>query len=94
MGNGNHGQGWNMGDGMGWGGWLMMAVFLIACLAILGGLLYVLVRGSRSGATPAVVARTAHPTPSGAEATLDERFARGEIDEPEYRSRIGALRTR
>ena len=94
MGNGNDPQGWGMGDGMGWGGWLMMTVFFIVCLTLLGGLLYVLVRGPRAGATPGIAHGPARPAPSIAEATLDERFARGEIDEPEYRSRKGALRAR
>ncbi len=41
MGDGYSGQGW--GDGMGWGGWLMMGPFAIVCLAPLGALSYWLV---------------------------------------------------
>lgn len=91
MGNGNEYDGWGMGDGMGWSGWLMMSVFTIMCLALLGGLLYLLARGSRFGAIPGSVDRSADPTRSVAERTLDERFARGEIDEPEYQHRMVAL---
>lgn len=59
MGNGN--DSWRVGDGMGWGGWLMMTVFAIMCLAVLGGLLYVLLRGSRPGIAPGAVDHAAHP---------------------------------
>lgn len=97
MGNGYGSQGWGMGDGMGWGGWLMMGFFTIVCLAVLGGLAYVLLRGSRSGGTPGNGYCSADPEirpRSLAERTLDERFARGEIDEPEYQHRKGVLHAR
>ncbi len=93
MGSGNDGQGWTMGDGMGWGGWLMMSILIVMCLAFVGGLLYVLLRGSQFGATHDVGNRAVDPNRSVAERTLDERFARGEIDQPEYHQRKGALRT-
>jgi len=60
---------------------LIILLVLIA-LAITGVVL--LVRRSRANSTGA---------PTSAEAILAERFARGEIDEADYRSRREALRT-
>lgn len=51
-------------------------------LLVLGGLGYFLWR------------RTSAPNPrTGAESLLADRYARGEIDEDEYRERIAVLRT-
>lgn len=68
--------------GAGWGAWLMMGLFVLGfwALIVFGGLaLWHAARGQRSG---------------GGEARrlLDERFARGEIDEQEYTARRDALR--
>jgi putative membrane protein len=76
---------WRMHDDNG-AGWAMVLVMLVF-LAALAVVVYVFVRGSSSttagsaAATSAVNART----------ILQERFARGEIDEDEYRSRMRAL---
>jgi putative membrane protein len=78
---------WGPHDMNGWG-WFTMSfgtVFFWAVLALLGVLVHrALGRGSvrtPTGGTP--------PTP---EQTLAHRYARGEIDEDEYRRRLAVLR--
>lgn len=78
---------WNH-DGMtGWG-WFAMSLSTIlfwAALVLVGVLLFrALNRGPRDAHTPA--------GGSGPEQVLAERFARGEIDEDEYRRRLAVLR--
>lgn len=92
MGYGDDGRGWGMSYGMGWGGWLMMGSLVLVCLAVAGVLIYLLVRAFAANpvATPASATTTAL-RPS-AEMILDERFARGEIDQPDYEQRKQALR--
>lgn len=98
MGYDDDGRYWGM-NGMDSGGWLMMSVLILVCLAVVGVLVYVLLRAS--GTTQAGPAGPAGPTGQGsaapparsaAELMLDERFARGEIDQPEYQQRRTALR--
>ncbi|MGZ5417740.1 MAG: SHOCT domain-containing protein [Nocardioides sp.] len=89
MGDGYGGHGW--GDGMGWGGWLMMGLFVVVCLALLGGLLYWLVQGTRGGMS---AQPSPPPTRPSAQSALDERFARGDIDEDEYLRRKSVLNAR
>lgn len=67
-------------DGMGWGGWLLMTLAMVAFWAIV---VFAVVALS-GGAAP----RKDRRTP---EQILDERFARGEIDEVEYQTRRDAL---
>lgn len=94
MGNDHDGQGWGMGSDLGWGGWLMMTIVLIAGLALVGGLLYALFRGSRASTDRENSQGRPATGRSAAELTLDERFARGEIDQPEYEQRKRALDAR
>lgn len=89
MGNGHDGQGWSMNDAMGWGGWLMMSLVVLACLALVGAVVYLLVRGSRNETVSHDPGPSVRPS---AQATLDERFARGEVDEDDYHRRSAALR--
>ena len=75
------------GPGMGGWGYVLMTVnaLLFWALVIVG--IVVLVRhlgGSRQG--------SGTPGGTGPEQILAERFARGEIDEAEYRQRIDTLR--
>lgn len=91
MGNDHDGQLWGMGNDMGWGGWLMMTIVLIASLALIGGLLYALLRGSTIKTDRGISQYGPDPGRSAAELTLDGRFARGEIDQPEYEQRKRAL---
>lgn len=87
MGDGYNGQGW--GDGMGWGGWLMMGFFGLVCLALVGALIYWLVQGARVGLSPHTASQPS--TRLFAQSTLAERFARGDIDEDEYLRRKTVL---
>jgi len=69
---------WHDGHSSGW--WLIFPIgFGLFWLLVIGGGFYLLRRRlpSRTG---------------GAEAVLAERYARGEIDEEEYRERLSALR--
>lgn len=73
-------DGW---DGWGWGGWILMAapmvLFWVAVItAIILGIRYVSAGGSHRNYT------AERPAPT-AEDVLTERFARGEIDEDEFR---------
>ena len=72
----------NCGDHMGRGWWWVMGIGWLVFLALIVVLAIVVARHYRpAGGTR----RAAHDT-------LDDRFARGEIDEDEYRSRRDALR--
>jgi putative membrane protein len=73
-----------MGAGMGWN-WLWWLLILVGVAAVVVGLL-------RAGGTGGRGGRDDRTPPSGtpvstARQILDERFARGEIDEEEYRAR-------
>lgn len=72
-------------DGMGWGGWLVMALSMAVFWALVAFAVVAIFRSSR-------VERTG----PGKETTLDildQRFARGEIDENEYHARADVLRS-
>jgi putative membrane protein len=72
--------GWSMG-------WMWIWPVLIVCgLAVIG---YVAVRLARGGTAGSP--NTAGPPSSQARRILDERYARGEIDDEEYRHRRGEL---
>lgn len=78
----NNGTGWG---GMGWGGWIMMILGMVAVWALVafaGVAIFWGIRKGRSGALPE----------RDAAQILDERFARGEIDVEEYHARQDALR--
>ncbi len=70
------------GDHMGRGWWFMMGIGWLVFLALLVVLSVVLVRHFTRGG----------PALGAAEDVLAERFARGEIDEEEYRRRRDTLR--
>ena len=70
--------------GMGWGGWLLMGLTMVAFWALVVFGVVALFRGAGS--------RTLGPDRDReARQILDERFARGEIDADEYRTRRGLL---
>ncbi|MFE9695113.1 SHOCT domain-containing protein [Micromonospora sp. NPDC005806] len=68
------------------GWWLLNALFSLVILGLIIGGVILLVRRLDRGPSgqPAPVA--------SAEAILADRYARGEIDEREYRQRLGTLR--
>ncbi|WP_107767151.1 SHOCT domain-containing protein [Nocardioides terrigena] len=73
-------------DGAGWGGWLVMTIAMIAFWAMVIVAVVVLFRGSKSsGQDPSL-----RQDPLD---ILDQRFARGEIDEDEYNTRSAVLRS-
>lgn len=79
-------MGW-YGDGPGWAGWLVMTLMMLVFwgLLVFGGI-----------AVWRSVIRDDHRSSEGrrdAEQLLDERFARGEIDEDDYTKRRELLRT-
>lgn len=67
---------------MGGGWWWVMGIGWLIFLALIVVLAFALARGYRPASG---TRRSAHDT-------LDERFARGEIDDDEYRRRRDALR--
>jgi putative membrane protein len=83
MWNGGYGGGW------GWGGWILMAVVLIVVFAVIITAIALAVR-YLTGASPR--SQGGAGSARGAEDVLGERFARGEIDEEEFRRRVTALR--
>lgn len=70
-----------------WWGGLAMTLGFVGFWALVAWVIATLVRGTRGRG--AGREWTAPPTP---EQTLAERFARGEIDEQEYRRRLAVLR--
>jgi putative membrane protein len=81
---------WYGGDGWGWAGWILMTVGMVAFWALVITAVVLAIRyltGPRSTA-----ASTSSAGLAGAEDLLAQRFARGEIDENEYRQRLGLLR--
>lgn len=85
-----HGGGWGVGD------WLLMGFGMLLFWVVLVALVVWVVRGTH---TPRVsgygggvrMDRPAEPTRPTAREVLDERYARGEIGDEEYRSRRDAL---
>jgi putative membrane protein len=84
------GNGW-MWNGGGWGwGWIVTAVALIALFALV---ITAIVVAAHYLTGPTRHGGLGGPQQTrGAEDTLAVRFARGEIDEDEYRRRMTALR--
>lgn len=83
-------DGWMWGHDWGWGGGIAMGALMLLFLAAVVIALVVAVRylaspQQGSGQPPASMTERS-------EALLAERFARGEIDEDEYRRRITVLR--
>jgi putative membrane protein len=80
---------WHDGDHMGIGWWWVMGIGWLLILALIFVLVVVLLR-QLSSSRPWSRGRT--DDSSSAERILSERFARGEIDEDDYRRRRDALR--
>jgi putative membrane protein len=80
-------DGWSH-DGVGWGGWIMMALAMVAFWGVVLFVVVALFRGTGNGGrTDRLDRRQQSPLE-----ILDERFARGEIDEDEYYARQATLR--
>ncbi len=75
---------WNDGSGWGWGGWVGMG---LGMLVFWGAVIWLFIRyTSRSSKD--------QPGPRHADEVLAARFARGEIDDAEYRDRLRVLHGR
>lgn len=98
-----YGPGHHVHEGLGWGGWLLWVLFMVALWALVITAVVWLVR-SFTHRGP-VTAQRATQLPGGpppwrsggsgtasAEQILAERFAHGQIDENEYRARLAVLR--
>ena len=72
-------------DGMGWAGWLVMVAGMVA---FWGLVVWAVIALFRSTQTPTGDG-PGHRDPLD---ILEERFARGDIDETEYRARADVLR--
>ena len=72
-------------DGTGWGGWILMTLAMVAFWALVVVAVVALFRGTQRSGEPTVDRRDPMQV-------LDERFARGEIDEDEYQARSSVLR--
>lgn len=83
------GDGWMWGHGWGWGGWLAMCVVMVLFWAALIAAAVLAIRYlSAVDRTP----KRSLPAPGRTpEDLLAQRFARGEIDEDEFRQRIAVL---
>jgi putative membrane protein len=73
-------------DGVGWAGWLVMVAGMVAFWGLVVWAVIAIFRSTQTSPP----ADTAHREPLD---ILDERFARGEIDESEYQARADVLRT-
>ena len=76
------------GSNGGWGGWLLMTIAMVLFWALIITAVVLIVRylvSQRPTGTSAGSARTP-------EEVLAERYARGEIDDDEYRRRLALLR--
>lgn len=82
-------MGW-YGDGAwGWGGWLVMSLMMVA---FWGLVIWGLVAIFRSNSQDSERGTGTGPRRRDPMEILDERFARGEIDAEEYRTRQDVLR--
>ncbi|MEA5457120.1 SHOCT domain-containing protein [Sinomonas sp. JGH33] len=79
-----------------WGvwGWVAMGIVMLLFWGGVAALIVVLVRGARGGWGGGGYYPPAGPSPDDPERILGQRFARGEIDEAEYKARLEALRRR
>jgi putative membrane protein len=79
--------GWN-GGGWGIGAWILMALVMVVFWGGIVALVIFLVRRARAGHGEHPLVQTHHE----AERILNERFARGEIEDEEFTARRAALR--
>ncbi len=83
-------MGWGIGWGM--GGWALMGLAMVIFWGAVAFGIVVLLRPSSqtsAGGAPRIAARM---TEKSSALTLDERFARGDMSEEEYRQRRDLLR--
>ncbi|HZT64198.1 MAG TPA: SHOCT domain-containing protein [Acidimicrobiales bacterium] len=86
---------WGPGGGWGWGDWLAMALMMLAFWGLIAAVVFAVIRSAGHSPGPTHANGPPPPGPGGDQARriLDERFARGDIDAEEYRSRRELLRS-
>lgn len=77
------------GGGMGGWGWMFMSAGSLLFLVLIGVVVWLLVRATGTGG-----ARPTETPGTQARAILAERYARGEVDDEEYRKRLATLGSR
>ncbi|MCB0931791.1 MAG: SHOCT domain-containing protein [Mycobacterium sp.] len=82
------GDGWMWGHGWGWGGWLAMFGMVLFWAVLITAVVLAIRYLSAADRAPG---RTLPPPGHTPEDLLAQRFARGEIDEDEYRQRMAVL---
>lgn len=78
--------------GMGWGGWLLMIIVVLLFAALVVAVVLALLRSSGGLRGSGGGAASAPRGAGSAQQVLDERYARGEIEEEEYLRRRSVLR--
>ena len=73
------------GGGIGWVGWFAMVVMMVVFWGAIAWVVVTLIRSGGAHSRP-------EPMATDPMRILDERFARGEIDEAEYQRRRDLLR--
>ncbi len=68
----------------GWGGWLVMAFGMVLSLALLGVLVWALIRWLTGRVIPSAERAPMMPPGPSALEILQQRYARGEIDDATY----------
>ncbi len=82
------GDGW-MSGGWGWGSWILMTLAMVVVWALVITATVLAIRYLTGGSHPS---QASPSSARAAEDVLAERFARGEIDDDEYRQRMTTLR--
>jgi putative membrane protein len=86
----------------GWGSWVVMSVMMVGLWVLVAVAIVAVIRWPWGSPDRAMVARTdsgsapvvGREVSPAARALLEQRFAAGDIDEAEYRSRLAALLSR
>ena len=79
-------------EGWGAGGWVLMSVLMLVVVGAVFVSVLALIRSTRARNEPPPT--ESHAGSASALRTLDERFARGEIDEADYTTRRDLLTSR
>ena len=82
-------MGWYYDSSIGWGGWIAMTLMMVA---FWGLVIFAVVAIFRGSAREFGGGHIEHGEQRDPMQTLDERFARGEIDADEYHARQAVLR--
>lgn len=83
-------MGWYNDSSIGWGGWIVMTLMMVALWALVIVAVVAILRSSARGSDGR--GHIDHGGQRDPMQTLEERFARGEIDVDEYHARRAVLR--